>query len=134
MEKVDTEFIIALRQAHASALHAILAVNRDLFERVQEAGIAEDYDQENDILHLWIGGPQPAISESVDGLLYLRVIPESSRIVGFELEHARQVMREMPAVSKLVHHLRIAGRRELPPREWMACALQEELGALAGAS
>ena len=133
MEKADAQFVAALRREHTAVLRNILGSNDDLFERVRKAGIVEDYDREGDILYLWLGGPQPASSESVDGLLYLRVDPESSRIVGIELEHAREIVREAPFISKFVHDLLIAGRRDPPPEEWMPFVLQQDIKALAEA-
>ncbi|MDP9236514.1 MAG: DUF2283 domain-containing protein [Chloroflexota bacterium] len=48
------------------------------------------YDDESDTLHIHFGVPRSAVSVDFDGLVWLRMLPESGEVVGLEIEDFEQ--------------------------------------------
>ncbi|MBI2760018.1 MAG: hypothetical protein HYX51_01165 [Chloroflexi bacterium] len=44
------------------------------------------YDIERDVLSFQLGNPRPAVSIDIDGEFWVRYVPETGEIVGFEIE------------------------------------------------
>ncbi len=78
-----------LEREHAEWLQRIWAANTDLAERMARLGVTSDLDTKTDILLVTIGNPQEALTEGVDDWLWLRIDPDTLKIVGFEVLHAQ---------------------------------------------
>ena len=100
----DTLDMAALEREHREWLAEIRAANSDLEERLGALGITLDYDDERDILFCRFGPPTEALTESVDDLVYVRVDPDTLKIVGLEILHARTALAERPAVATFLLH------------------------------
>lgn len=68
--------------------------NRDLRERMESSQIDIGYDAEFDMLLITIGAPQEAITEEIDDQLYVRLDPESLKIVGFTVTAFKELFLE----------------------------------------
>jgi hypothetical protein len=101
-ESVDVERLEAEQRAW---LREVLAHNEDLEERVRVRGIRSFYDEANDLLSVSFGAPEPASTESVDDVLYLRVAPETLKIVGIEILGVRQALSSPPFQGIILHLL-----------------------------
>lgn len=105
MEKAGSRFVEQLRQQHADVLTRIAEANQDLNERARELPVRAEYDLDDDTLILAIGEEQEALSPSVDNELFLRVDPDTLKIIGVELLHFSDHLRDHSAVSNFVLHL-----------------------------
>jgi uncharacterized protein YuzE len=70
---------------NAAGINGLLEANKDLEERLRTSGIRVGYDREHDMLLITIGEPQEAITEEVSKGLYVRVDPETEKIVGMTI-------------------------------------------------
>lgn len=61
---------------------AIAKANVDLSERLFEEGVSIAYDEDGDILFMTIGEGKEAISEQVVDGIYVRIDPDTLKIVG----------------------------------------------------
>lgn len=67
-------------------LKNVLEENRDLTSRLQQLSVTIAYDRDDDTFLVTLGEPQEALTESLaGGHLYLRVDPESLKIMGIEI-------------------------------------------------
>jgi len=65
---------------------SVLTANEDLAIRLRELSLGITYDRDDDTFILTLGEPQEALTESLDGSrLYIRVDPETLKIVGIEI-------------------------------------------------
>jgi uncharacterized protein YuzE len=97
-----------LQAAYVQGLHAILAANLDLDDRLRAATVEALYDPEDDVLEIRVDGPQEAVSENLSDDLWLRMNIETNKIVGLELEHyrnhaGRAGSREWQLVASVLH-------------------------------
>lgn len=53
------------------------------------------YDKEDDVLHLAVTEPRPAISIDVDGQFWIRIDPETGEVFGFEFEDFESVFLQL---------------------------------------
>lgn len=76
-----------------------------------------EYDSEDDTLIVYIGENQEALSPSIENELFLRVDPDTLKIVGAELLHFRDHMRDRSDLLNVVLHLlALAGTASLTVR------------------
>ena len=59
--------------------------NHDLAERIDALGVWAEYDDDEDALYVRFGQATEALTESAGQGLYLRVVPETLKIVGLEV-------------------------------------------------
>ncbi|MHB8577780.1 MAG: hypothetical protein ACYDCQ_20910, partial [Dehalococcoidia bacterium] len=52
-------------------------------------GVRATYDHDDDLLSVVVGEPSAAITESIENGLYIRIDPDSEKIVGFEVYDIR---------------------------------------------
>jgi uncharacterized protein YuzE len=84
------------------SIQQILAENADFGRRVRSLGVHASYDPEDDLLSVVLGEPVPAITESVDNTLYVRIDPTSRKIVGFEVFDLRSHLAEQPSYLDII--------------------------------
>ena len=65
------------------------------------------FDRDDDTFVLTVGDPQDAIAESINNYLYLRVDPDSLKIVGIEIPHVSRRLNDQPLLAEML-------RRTLP--------------------
>lgn len=70
---------------NAAGPNGLLEANKDLEERLRTSDVRVGYDREHDMLLITIGEPQEAITEEVSKGLYVRVDPETEKIVGMTI-------------------------------------------------
>lgn len=85
-----------LRRAHDELVARLLDRLPELAARMEQAGALVSYDDEDDTLTITLGSPEPAITESVDNTVFLRVRPGTTEIVGLELVGIRALAEEHP--------------------------------------
>ena len=115
MADPNTLDMTALAQEHHEWLLHILAANQDLAERIQTLGVSVDYDEEDDALFITFGPPVEALTESLDGITYLRVDPDTLKIYGLEVWGFRMFVAQVAAGARLWWHATetfIAGLRK----------------------
>jgi uncharacterized protein YuzE len=109
-------------------LSRILAANDDLAERIQALGVSMDYDEEDDALFVSFGPGVEALTGSVNGAVYLRIDPDTLKIIGVEVWRVRTLMTEAPTGLRFWWHateaLTAGLRRQLNEREEPALAPQ----------
>ena len=66
------------------------------------SSISTLHDREEDTFFLTIGNPQEAIYESVDNRLYLRLDPDTLKIVGVEIPHVSRRLKDDPRIAALL--------------------------------
>jgi len=75
---------------NAAGLNGLLEANKDLEERLRTTDVRVGYDREHDMLLITIGEPQEAITEEVSRGLYVRVDPDTEKIVGMTITAFRR--------------------------------------------
>jgi uncharacterized protein YuzE len=93
-----------LEQEHRAWLPRILATNEDLADRIQALGVSVDYDEDDDALFIYFGPPVEALTESVNGVVYIRVDPDTLKIYGVEVWGVRSLITEAAAGLRLWWH------------------------------
>ena len=68
--------------------------NRDLKERMESSQIDIGYDAEFDMLLVTIGSAQEAITEQIDDQVYIRLDPETLKIVGLTVTAFKELFLE----------------------------------------
>ncbi|HEY7067424.1 MAG TPA: DUF2283 domain-containing protein [Chloroflexota bacterium] len=94
----------ALAKEHHEWLLSILAANDDLAERIEALGVSMDYDEEDDALFVNFGPLVEALTESVNGVVYVRVDPDTLKIYGVEVWGVRALVAEAAAGVRLWWH------------------------------
>jgi len=74
---------------NAALTKNLLEANSDLEERLRKSEFKVGYDSEHDMLLVTIGAPQEALTEQVSKRLYVRVDPETDKIVGMTITSFR---------------------------------------------
>ena len=83
-------------------LRNVLAANQDLAARLRELSISIVYDRDDDTFMLTLGEPQEALTESLDGSrIYIRVDPDTLKIVGIEIPDLSLRVHDAPAVTRI---------------------------------
>ncbi len=98
----DTVDFATLDTAAPFTVATIRQHNGDLPERLARLGITMEYDPDPDILLLTLGAPQPAITESIDNWIGLRLEPVTWKLLGMDLLNLRA---SRPAEIGAVVHL-----------------------------
>jgi hypothetical protein len=88
---------------HNDLLHAIFDANDDLPQRVASLSVATFYDREDDTLTVTFGDVQEALTESVRNQFFLRVDPDSLKLVGIEIPHLSRRLKDSPPLAKMLH-------------------------------
>jgi hypothetical protein len=88
-----------LTEKHIESVKKIIAANWDLQDRLATESLCVTYDRDEDMFLLSIGEPQEAITESARNRLYLRVDPDSLRIVGIEIPHVSRRLSDDPLLA-----------------------------------
>jgi hypothetical protein len=106
--------------------------NADLSERLAHLGITAEYDPDPDILFLTLGAPQPAITESLDNWIGLRLEPATWKLVGIDLLNLKAARPdEIGAVMRLLAEAvtlgecRHSGSTPMPAAQQVASAIWE---------
>jgi hypothetical protein len=116
MDEMSAPAANDLEAAHQAELRAIAAGNDDLGERARELGVTVTYDREDDLLTLTLGPAREAVTESVDNTLYVRVNPETRKILGFEVSGVREFGVDRAYLDLFFDALSIPGAKfELVP-------------------
>jgi hypothetical protein len=63
---------------------------------VIRAAVSSFYDREDDVLVITIGGPAEAITESVSNTFFLRVDPDTLKLVGIEVSVVKTLIARQP--------------------------------------
>lgn len=104
-----------LRRAHDAMVARLRDRLPELAARIEQAGVEVRYDPADDTLALTIGAPEPAITESIDNTVFVRVRPGTTEIVGLELVDVRTLAKEHPEmVPALLRLLQAAPARFTP--------------------
>lgn len=104
-----------LRRAHAAMVARLRDRLPELAARMEQAGVEVSYDEEDDTLALTIGAPEPAITESIDNTVFLRLRPGTTEIVGLEVVGVRTLVAEHPeTIPALLRLLQAAPARFTP--------------------
>jgi uncharacterized protein YuzE len=85
MAAPDALDLAELGREHHAWMQQILEKNKDLAERIGRLGLTTEFDQEADVVYHTIGPPTEALTESLDGEIYIRVEPDTLKIVGLEV-------------------------------------------------
>ncbi len=86
---------------NAAGVNGLLEANKDLEERLRTSDVRVGYDREHDMLLITIGEPQEAITEEVSKGLYVRVDPDTDKIVGMTItSFEKGFLREHPDFRK----------------------------------
>ncbi len=123
MDASPDHIMVALEREHEAALERSVAANQDLPDRVRALGAMVYYDPEDDVLLLTVGKPAPAITETVDDFLLLRLEPETWKIIGVEILGLHDFLAAHPEAAQradgfLAHAKRAPGKYvELPLSE-----------------
>ena len=109
MAGADSLNMAELEREHREWIADIVARNQDLEERMRVLGVSVAIDEEDDALFLTIGPPTEALTESIDGLFYLRVEPDTLKVVGVEVWGFSTALQRVAGF--LVHALHAAGSK-----------------------
>jgi hypothetical protein len=117
---------------------AIRQHNGDLPERLVQQGISVEYDPAPDLLFLTVGAPQPAITESIDNWIGLRLEPATWKLLGIDLlspkaAHPTEIgvlVRLLAAATTLAEQRHAgstapAAAEQVAAAIWELCALAE---------
>lgn len=84
------------------SLDEVLRANQDLAVRLRELDPDIFYDREGDTFMVTLGEPQEALTESLaGGHLYIRVDPDTLKIVGIEILDLSARLADDPAVKRV---------------------------------
>jgi hypothetical protein len=115
-----------LIEEHSASVRAIIDANLDLQDRLASSSLCVVHDRDEDLFTLTIGGPQEAITEGVRNRLYLRVDPDTLKIVGIEIPHVSARLEDDALLSGFLHRfVPLAG-----PESTSAVKTAEELRSL----
>lgn len=83
-------------------LKSVLQANEDLAARVRELSVGIVYDRDDEQFMLTLGETQEALTESLDGgRLYIRIDPDTLKIVGIEIPDLTARLNDDPAVRSI---------------------------------
>lgn len=83
-------------------LKSVLHANEDLAARFRELSVCIVYDRADDTFMLTLGEPREALTESLDGSrLYIRIDPDTLKIVGIEIPDFKERLSDDPAVKSI---------------------------------
>ena len=72
-----------------------------------------------------LGEPQEAVMESVRNRLYLRVDPETLKIVGIEIPHVSRRLQDDPVLTEFLRRVFPIASSEAAPAMQLAGALRD---------
>jgi len=114
-----------LTQEHRESLRAIFGANEDLGRRLGSLSVSVVYDREDDTVVVTLGEPQEAVMESVRNRLYLRVDPETLKIVGIEIPHVSRRLQDDPVLTEFLRRVFPIASSEAAPAMQLAGALRD---------
>jgi hypothetical protein len=113
-------------------LREILAANEDLGQRLATLPVWVLYEPDEDLFSLILDRPQEALTEETDSEIYVRVHPETMKIVAFEIPRLGRRIRDDPTIAHLWKaSVRMAGPNNgnSRPAEHLARKLRELIAA-----
>ena len=100
----------------------LLAANEDIFNRIDQLGVAVIYDDVLDTVFIEIGGPRKATNVPIDEDIMLRIDPTTMEVVAAEIPlYLAGVVHDRPQFAKVIADLGVHTDKEccrsLPPDE-----------------
>ena len=98
------------QQENQKFANQVRRANTDLLARLRQLSVTSSYDPEEDLFVLTLGEAQEALTESVGNAWYVRLDPESYKVVGLEIPDVSQLIKSHPEVMDLwLHAARLTG-------------------------
>ena len=105
MDTAGTDVVSALDQHRRAFMTEFLKHNEDLLDRLRAEAVSAVFDQQENILSLAIGPVRKAMSFSADGEFYLRVDPDTYKLISVELHYFSDNLLENTRPLKIMSDL-----------------------------
>ena len=110
MEPAPPELIAELQAEYDDVFARVMTANADVAERVLTTEMMVYYDPEDDVVVLTLGAPAPCVMLEVTDDIWLRLEPETDRLIGFEFLAASAPRASTSYFSVLLELLVEAGQ------------------------
>jgi hypothetical protein len=101
MKPMSQPEIAQLDAEHRKFIREIAAANGDLRERMNSLEIRLAYYPDDDLFEVGLGDVQEALTESIENLFYLRVAPDTLKIVGIEVPQLSKRLADNEDLAQL---------------------------------
>ncbi len=98
---------------HTAHLRQIRAANSEPLAAWEAESPDVDYDPETDILLVWCGAPQAAVTTDIHHTFFVRVVRDTLQIVGYEI-HSLFSAPPLPGLEPLFERARTLARDDAP--------------------